>query len=291
VKTEVGYHLIRCIEHVPAYVQPLKLVYSIVASDLARVRADSLASQRADSLLRVLHGVPQFQAAAKRMGFELAHYVQPEDEPTEGTLLAPYFDALRKLKSGQVMPTKYVAKGEGWWITWVDSITPALEPTWLQARREALAAYRAGAGERAMMAKAAELDSMLASGWSFDSLGTLWGGLTRSKELVATGVRPDNTLPAAMDSLVFGSSDRGPALADGQLSGWVRWPGGVARVRLVQRIEPAEAQVRERMDDLRRAAVERRMVGYFEDLKRRYPVRIQDRRLAAIPLPAPPPEE
>jgi len=291
VKTEVGYHLIKCTEHVEAYVQPLKLVYSIVASDLARVRADTVASQRADSLLRVLRGVPQFRAAGERMGLEQLHFVQAEDEPIEGTLLAPYFEELRRLKAGEVMPSKYIAKGEGWWITWVDSITPALEPTWLQARREALAAYQAGAGERAMMAKVAELDSLLASGWSFDSLGTLWGGLTRSKELVATGVRPNNTLPAAMDSLVFGTGDRGPALENGQLSGWVRWPGGVARVRLLERVEPAEAQVRERMEDLRRVAVERRLAGYFEDLKKRHTVRIQDRRLAAIPLPEPPSED
>src|SRR4029077_20427188 len=33
IRTEVVYHIIKCTEHAAAFVQPLKLVYSIVASD------------------------------------------------------------------------------------------------------------------------------------------------------------------------------------------------------------------------------------------------------------------
>ena len=291
VKTEVGYHIIRCTEHAPAFVQPLKLVYSIVASDCARAKGDTLALLRADSLVRTLHTAPQGRAAARRLGFVTNEYQFGVDEYNPNSDLEGYFDRLFKLKPGEVMPVKWKAKGSGYWITWLDSIAPPIEPRWEDARDRALEAYRAGAGERAMMAKVAELDSLAASGWSFDSLGTMWGGLARSKELSAVGTDQRAGLPASLDSLVFGMGGRPPALAEGQVSGWVRWPGGIARVRLVERREPPADRVRVRMDELRRIAVERRMQGYFDDLRKRYPVRILDKKLAAIPLPELPAEE
>ena len=291
VRTEVGYHILQCTEHVPAYVQPLKLVYSIVASDLARVRADTIAQRRADSLLRVARTIPAMRSATTRMGLSSFQYTHAEDELMDNAALVPYFERLFKLKPGEVMPVKWIARGEGWWITWLDSIAPPSVPNWTQARQAALTAYRAGAGERAMQAKVAEMDSLEDRGWSLDSLGALWGGLTRSKELSATEANANTSLPVAMDSLVFGLAGQPPALAPGQTSDWVRWPGGVARVRLLDRVEPSEDRLRIRMEELRRVAVERHMVKYYEDLKKRYPVRIRDRQLEAIPLPEPPADD
>ena len=288
VKTEVGYHIIQCTEHVPAYVQPLKIVYSIVAADLARAQTDTVAMLRADSLLRVVHTVEQAKAAGAKLMLPQSPYILAVDEPIENESLKPYFDKLLTMKPGELMPFKYRARGQGYWITWVDSIAPAVPPSWNAAREAAVAAYRAGAGERAMIAKTAELDSLLASSWSFDSLGALWGGLQKSKELAASGVREQEAIPAAMDSLVFGSSASEPALQPGETSGWVRWPGGVAKVRLLNRSEPTPDRLHARTDELRRIAVERKMRDYFEGAKKRWPVRILDHGLAAIPLPEPP---
>ncbi len=291
VKTEVGYHIIQCTEHVPAYVQPLRLVYSIVASDFARVKADTVAQRRADSLLKVIRTVAQAKAAGRRMGLEMSQYVHGEDETMDNPNLTGYFERLFTLAPGQLMPIKWQSRGEGYWITWLDSIAPAVKPSWTAARERAIAAYRAGAGERAMLAKVAELDSLASSGWSLDSVAALWGGLTRSKELTASGVTGKAMLPVAMDSLVFGRGGRPPALAAGEESGWVRWPGGVARVRLLERSEPTADRLRVRMDELRRIVVERKMLAWFDEARKRWPVRILDRGLESIPLPEPPPEE
>ena len=291
VKTEVGYHIILCTEHVDAYVQPLKLVYGIVASDLARTEADTLAMLRADSLLRVIRSAAQGRALAAKLGLPTATFTQDADEPTRNPAMDRYFEGLYKMKPGDVMPFKWTSKGEGYWITWLDSIATGGQPSWDSARNRALAAYREGAGERALMRKVAELDSLSRAGWSFDSLGALWGGLSRSRELSASGTTDRGAIPAALDSLVFGDDTHPAALKPGQVSDWVRWPGGIARVRLLERKEPTADRVMARMDDLRKAAVERKLVTWFEDLKRRYPVRILDRSLAAIPLPEPPPEE
>lgn len=291
VKTEVGYHIIKCTEHAPAFVQPLKLVYSIVASDCARVKGDTLAMVRADSLVRTIKTAAQGRAVAKRLGYTTNEYQFGVDEFNRAPDMEGYFDRLFKLKPGEVMPVKWLAKGSGYWITWVDSIAPAIDPTWEDARDKALEAYRAGAGERAMMAKVAEMDSLAASGWSLDSLGALWGGLARSKDLSAVGTTQRASLPVALDSLVFGLNGRPPALEDGQVSGWVRYTGGVARVRLVDRKDPPEDRLRVRVDELRRIEVERQMERYYAELRKRYPVRILDKKLAAIPLPELPAEE
>jgi hypothetical protein len=262
-----------------------------VATDCARAKGDTIALQRADSLMRVVHTAAQGRATGHKLGFDMVDYQFSPGEMPANTDLETYFDELFKLKPGEVMPIKWRAKGAGYWITWVDSIAPQVEPSWETARDRALDAYRSGAGERAMLAKVAELDSLAASGWSFDSLGTLWGGLKRSKPLSAVGQDQRAALPAALDSLVFGREGKPPALAQGQVSGWVRWTGGVARVRLVERTDPPADRLRVRMDELRKVVVERRMQAYCDDLKKRYPVRILDKKLAAIPLPELPPEE
>jgi hypothetical protein len=123
VKTEVGYHIIQCTEHVQPYVQPLKLVYGIVASDLARTRADTLAMQRADSLLRFVKNAPQGRAAGARLGLEMLPYRQGVDERQPNDQLEPYFTKLFSMKPGEVIPTRWYSRGEGYWITWVDSIS------------------------------------------------------------------------------------------------------------------------------------------------------------------------
>lgn len=189
------------------------------------------------------------------------------------------------------MPFKWITKGAGYWITWVDSVATGGTPTWESSRHRALAAYREGAGERALMTKIAELDSLSRAGWSFDSLGAMWGGLNRSRELTAGASAERGSIPAALDSLVFGVDARPAPLEPGRVSDWVRWPGGIARVRLLERREPSADRLQTRMDDLRRAAIERKLAVWFEDLKHRYPVKILDRSLAAIPLPDPPAEE
>jgi hypothetical protein len=291
VKTEVGYHIIKCTEHAAPFVQPLKLVYSIVASDLAKLMADTVAQRRADSLVRVVHTPEQAQAAARALNFEIASYAWGDDEVNYNPLLDAYYARLLKLGPGEMMGFKQQAKGVGYWVTWVDSISAPIAPQWDAARESAIQAYREGAGERAMMAKVTELDSLAAAGWSFDSLGTLWGGLQRSKEYQAPGPGQRVNLPVALDSLVFGTHGRPAVLAPGQTSGWVRWTGGMARVRLAERREPPPDRLRARMEELQRIEVERSLEGYFDGLKKRYPVRIADRALAAIPLPEMPPAE
>jgi hypothetical protein len=58
-------------------------------------------------------------------------------------------------------------------------------------------------------------------------------------------------------------------------------------VRLDQRTVPDAAAVSQWADNRRRAALERRLFDYVQELKKRYPVRILDRELEAAGLPEP----
>jgi hypothetical protein len=91
---------------------------------------------------------------------------------------------------------------------------------------------------------------------------------------------------ATLDSLVFGG-EHPPALAAGQISPWVEFPGGFARVRVAGRTEP-DPDVVTRRTDLR-ARIERwhKLNAWFDGLKARHPVRIHDGELRAIVLPEP----
>ena len=288
VRTEVGYHVIQCIEHVPAFVQPLVLVYTNVAADLALSVADSLARLTADSLAHALRTPAEAKQVALRHGFRIASYQQPLGQREINTNLRPYSEELTRMKTGQLMHHEYHLKGQGYWVTWVDSLTPPTRPTWEEARDRALAAYRATAGERAMLAKRAELDSLFAAGWSLDSLGTLWGGLERVNDLAVGPGLSQVGGGAAIDSLVFGGPGGHPALQAGQVSGWVSYAGGLARVRLASVQEPGREQLDARIEEMRQAAIERRMAAYFDGLKKRWPVKILDARLRETSVPEPP---
>jgi parvulin-like peptidyl-prolyl isomerase len=287
VKTEAGYHIIECTEHEPAVVHPLKLVYSNVGTEAATEKAGRLAQARTDSLLRTVTDARGARAAAEKLGLEIGHEEQPMDERPEGQV-ADYIEGLLKLRPGQIDRRVWQLKNRESWLVWVDSIAPPAAPTWEQVRERAIAEYRGEAGLRAMRAKRAELDSMLAAGWTVDSLSALWGGFIEAK-----GVAPGQGLPrmggvAQVDSLVFGGN-RAAALAPGETSGWLELPSGLVRVRLVALKEPPRSDFEREVERTRREDVERSMVEYFAGLQQRWQVRILDTRLRQTAVPGPPP--
>jgi parvulin-like peptidyl-prolyl isomerase len=288
VKSPVGYHLIKAREYVPMVAQPLPRIYADVAEMAAREVADSAALQRADSLLRVLKNADQARAAARRMALTTFSYAH-----TSGDLSAypqdlhSYYQRLETLKPGQVLPLRPKLGGMGYAVTWVDSVTPPAPPTWKKARDRVLEVYRADAGLRALGAKRVELDSLMQAGWSFDSLAAAWGGIQHAKDLSPgqriTGIGTSG----AVDTLLFGNNGS-DGLPPGTLSDWLTLPAGIVRLRTTEIRPPDANQLTTRVESERRAETERALMGYFEELKTRYPVRILDRTLRDVALPPPP---
>jgi hypothetical protein len=91
-----------------------------------------------------------------------------------------------------------------------------------------------------------------------------------------------------VDSLLFGARG-GRALKEGETSGWLVFPSGPARMRLVARLDPNPGQLAARIENDRRLALERSLRTYYEELKDRFPVRILDTQLRDVGLPPPPP--
>lgn len=285
VWSPVGYHLIKAREYVPMVVQPLSHIYSDVAEMAAEEKADSLAMQRADSLVRVLKNAAQARVAAEVMRLPTYSYAHTTGEVSKYPLtLHPYYQQLETLKSGQILPLRPKIGGIGYPVTWVDSISAPGPSTWEKARDRALAAYRADAGLRALGAKRSELDSLMQAGWSFDSVGVLWGGLRHAKDLAPGQAIAGVGLSGVVDTLLFGL--RGTdGLAPGVLSDWIVLPAGILRLRTAQIRPPDAGVLATRVENERRMETERALVGYFEELKERYPVRILDRTLRDVTLP------
>jgi parvulin-like peptidyl-prolyl isomerase len=288
VRSPVGYHLIKAREYVPMVAQPLAQIYADVAETAAREKADSVAMQRADSLLRVLRNAGQARDAVKRLGLPTISYKHSSGERDKYPQdLHLYYQRLETLKPGQLLPLRPKFGGMGYAVTWVDSISAPAPPTWEKARDQALEAYRSEAGLRALEAKRAELDSLMQAGWSFDSVGVVWGGIQHAEDVIPGQRIPGIGIVGVVDTLLFGLTGT-DGLSPGALSDWITLPAGIVRLRPSEIRPPDPNALTTRVENERRVETERALVAYFEELKSRYPVRILDRTLRDVALPPPP---
>ena len=288
VSSPVGYHLLKAREYVPMVAQPLPQIYSDVAEMAAREQADSVAMRSADSLQRVLKNADQAREVARRIGLRTLSYSYTSGSwSTFPKDLHAYYQRLETLKPGQLLPVTSRLGAMGYPVTWVDSISAPAPSTWLEAHDLALDAYRADAGLRALGARRAELDSLMQAGWSFDSVGVLWGGIQHARDVTPGRRIAGIGTSEAVDSVLFGT-DGSDGLAPGTLSDWITLPAGILRLRAREIHPPDASLLATRVESERRTATERSLVGYFEELKKRYPVRILDRTLRDVALPAPP---
>jgi hypothetical protein len=188
----------------------------------------------ADSLWLVAGTPAKMRAAARKLHLEMVP--MQHNVGNRGGLphLADVLARLETMKPGEMYPGPHKAVGKDFAFSWVDSFAPPRKPSWEDAKDQAVEVYRQGAGERALEAKVAELDSLERRGFGFDSLGALWGGLQK-----VSPVEPGKGIhglgaASQVDSLVYGDG-RPAALAPGQISTWLALPAAETRVRLDQR--------------------------------------------------------
>ncbi len=285
VKTEVGYHIMECLEHVPAEVVPLKYCYGNVGQDAAREKGRLIARFRADSLWRTFKTVTQARATAARTGYSLFQNDYVIGTPMSVQELRPYFARLETMKAGQIYPGFQEYRGMGFAVTWIDSVLPPQAATWEQSKQQALAVYRGEADKRKMLAKRAELDSLLRAGWSFDSLAALRGGFERHGPEGPGSALARLGGAGLLDSLVFGAGGKPPVLEPGKETDWIEFPGGFARLRLLSHLGPDPVQLASRLENERRLAIERGLRAAFDKLQQRFPVQIVDHDLKITELP------
>ena len=281
VKTEVGYHIIKVIDHQPMVAEPLVRIYPSVGADAANEKAQRMARHMADSLCQAARTPAQARAAAEKLHLDVIpyrHVIGDRNYPPE---MLHAMISLEQAKPGEIVPEVLNVPGLGSAFQWVDSVTASTPPAYEQVRPQVLMEYRREVGRRALEAKRAELDSLMRAGWSIDSLGALWGGLETAPEVApGRGVAALGS-PGVVDSLIFGSA----GLEPGRVSDWIDLGVALARFRIDKRIPPGPSLLAARLESERRTLLENHLFDYYERLKRRYSVRILDPELRGVTLP------
>jgi hypothetical protein len=171
-------------------------------------------------------------------------------------------------------------------VSWVDSVLPPRAVSWRDSREEAIAMFQDQRIRQRMAVKRVELDSLFHAGWSFDSVAALWNGPEEHGP-----IGPGNALPKlggaeVLDSLVFGAKGKGPVLRPLVVSDWIELPGGLVRLRLMERHPPEPAMLGARFENDYRAQLERNFRSVFEKMRRHFPVEILDPDLRLVDLPS-----
>jgi parvulin-like peptidyl-prolyl isomerase len=284
-KSAVGYHILNVREYTPMMARPLSQMYADVGWMAAEAKAESLASRRADSLARVLPNGRMARLTTRGLGLVVMSYKHSRgNRKGYPTNLYSYYQRLETMKPGEVMRAGRRLGAMGYAVTWVDSIRPPDTPTWEESHDAALRAYRAEGGQRAARAKAAELDSLAAAGWSLDSLVAGFGGWQHVRAYTPEDPFPGLGVSGRLDTLVFGQRGN-DGLPLRQVSGWMELPVELLRLRTVARHDPDPVALQTRIEGDRRSETDAALNSYFEELKKRYPVRILDRQLRQIQMP------
>jgi len=284
VRTEIGYHIIKCEDAVPMYVEPLEHIYTTVGMDAAMDKGIRIARATAESLYHACRTPAELEAGTVKLGGQVHHYRHEVGQSNRyPEVMRPAMRKLETMKAGDIYPGAEYYRHIGACLLWVDSIAPPKPPQWGEARERALDAYRALVRGRAFESKRAELDSLLAAGWTFDALGDAAGGLTRASIKAGDGLagwKPTDTV----DSLVFGV-ERAAVLEPGDVSDWVPMREGAIKVRVDRWDLPSPSEMASRIEARRAEAAQTARFDYFEGLKLRYPVNILEAELKGVPLP------
>jgi hypothetical protein len=288
VKTEVGYHVILCLEHEPLHARDLRYVYANVGWDAASEKGDSLVARRADSLAATVRTVAQASAAAQKLGLILDPSTHEIGDRKGSAELVSFHVRLENTPVGKMVPGTFKDMSGARMLAWVDSVAPGRIREWEQARLSAVEAYRRGGSQRALDRKRAELDSLLARGLTSDSVAAGFGGFERVTDLAPGKGLSGMSGSSVTDSLIFGVGTRPPALAIGRESGWIELPGGWVRLRVRDRSSGDPGRLAALVENQKRMELERKLYGYFDGMRSRYAVRILDPTLRDTPLPPPP---
>lgn len=283
-----GYHLLKLEEHVAEVTEPLAWVYTAVGADAALKKTQVLARQIADSLAQVIRSPAQGQAVANKLGLQVDQFRhRPGDRGYPETLI-PMAERLERMKPGEIYPGSEYFLGQGAAAMWVDSIAAPRVQDWAFAQTPVLIEYRRRMSAHALESKQAELDSLARSGWTFESLGELWGGLAGDDHYVRRKALGKLGASERVDSVVFGAPGAA-GLSAGKLSGWLPLSDFSVRVRVNSRGTPSAAEVEQQMGPIRGLAIEYGLRDELKELRRQFPVRIVDPVLREVALPPLPP--
>ena len=285
VKTSFGYHIIKVEGHQPATTRPLAEVRTEIEEQLKWQKAQAEAESRAKALEAQIKTREDLDRIAKERGL----HVQDtgaflRDEPIDGLGPAPEVAAQAfQLADNAVSPALRVSRG---WVfaTVIGKEEPRL-PELSEVRervREDLVRERAA---ELAKSKAGEIASMLKTTKDFEAAARKAGLEVKPTELIPRGSPiPDLGVSPDVDTVAF-------SLPVGGVSDPIATAQGTAIIRVVEKEDVTDEQVKQGIDQLREELVNQRrdrfFSGYMVEAKKQLQIEINQETLQRALGPAP----
>ncbi len=284
VRTPYGYHLVEGLEYSPARYQDLMAVRATIGGRIAQERAEAQVLQEVTEAARRFQSREELARWAATRDYRVVSLQWKPGTKALGAAMNPAVQAaFRRMTAPGTLPDGYKV-GVNFACVRLDSILPPGRASWNEAREQALLEVESELEIRAALAAAAATREELAAGVPWERAAAPWGGGLESAEYGAGYVIEGLGALAELDTLLFGSP--GVALEPGA-SAVVPTADGAYLVQLTARRLPTDAEFLVARQALRDVAAEHGLHDYFEELKKRYPVRILRADLD-MPLPPPP---
>lgn len=284
-RTPYGYHLVEGMEYTPAAYQELVAVRATIGGRIAQERATQKTRQDVEDASRRFRSRDELVRWAKTRDYKVLSLTwKPGTKASGAGFLEPVQQGFVRLNGPGMVPGAHLL-GVEYVCAYLDSVIPPGPASWEEAREQALAEVEGELEIRAALEAAALTRAELDSGVEWRQASAPWGGGVQGMEYGA-GFSIEGIGPLAeLDTLLFGSP--AAALEPGR-SAVVPTVDGAYVVQLVARRVPTDAEFLAARETVRNEVAERSLYGYFEGLKKRYPVRILRPDLDT-PLPPPPP--
>jgi parvulin-like peptidyl-prolyl isomerase len=285
VRTPFGYHVIQGLERKEGTRQPLDIVWPNVSSRLASTKADSIAQMAAT---RAITGFDSKQAMIEWADEENYNVMELSWRPGTRAIGPAAVAEVRQGLEAKVVPgalPEFYFVAPRYVVVYLDSIGPPQRATWEEAREQALYDVDRGRRLQASMRSAEEMLAEMSAGAGWEQAAAPWGGGTAGLEIGTGFVVEGMGHIAEMDTLLFGEPDR--RLDDGDAALLSTDAGGLV-IQVIQRRTVTPGDFAAVADSLRNQELEYALYEYFEQLKKKYPVRILRADLDVF-LPSPPP--
>jgi parvulin-like peptidyl-prolyl isomerase len=285
VRSPFGYHVIQGLERKEGSLQPLDVVWSNVTAMMARERADSLArlaGKQARTGFATKEEMIAWAGEQEYSTLELSW--RPGTRPLGPVAYDEVRQALESQPGPGHLPETYLVP-PNYVVVYLDSISPPKQADWPEARAQALDDVDRTWRLRASMRSAEEMVAEMNAGATWEEAAAPWGGGNTGLDIGTGFVVGGMGHIAEMDTMLFGEPDR--RLADGE-AGVVATDEGGMVIQVLGRHTVTPEDFAAVADSLRNRELEHALHVYFEDLKKRYPVKILRADLD-LELPEPPP--
>jgi len=257
IKTQYGYHIIKLVEKKAATTKPFEEVRQQIADQLAFERAQTQATDQAESLSKQISKPADLDTAGKAQGLQVQESgFFARDEPVLGLGASPEA-AARAFALGDGQVSEPVRTARGFVFETVTgklaSYVPKLEEVKEKVREDVIKQKARGVAS----AKAADIASKLKAAPDFEKAAKAAGVEVKTTDLITRDAQiPDlGTAPAVIEAAF--------KLSQGAVSEPIQTDSGSAIVKVLEKQEATEAELEHSKDSFRQEILNDRRGRFF----------------------------